>query len=265
MGEPIDHLGLVDDGEIELDRAALSLAAQDHPGADLAACEAQLDDIEDRLARRAAGADDPARQAARLAEVLAGECGFEGDRDTYDDAANADLIRVLERRRGLPIALSILYVAQARRQGWTAHALNTPSHVLIAVGDRRPVIMDPFNSGAVVSQAQLATLLSGALWTAGPVSSQHVAPMTNRATLMRLLMNQVTRAEHSGQLTRAIALLQRITAFAPSHSVAWWDRARLEQAVGDFAGARQSLTAMLETTRDPAVRGHVMRALDGLA
>ena len=70
--------------------------------------------------------------------MFADEFGFAGDADSYDAPLNADLIRVLDRRRGLPVSLSLLYVAAARRIGWTAHALNTPysgGHILDRHGD----------------------------------------------------------------------------------------------------------------------------------
>jgi regulator of sirC expression with transglutaminase-like and TPR domain len=261
MVEQIVHIGLVDDVDIELDRAALEIAALDHPGVDLSGYLALLDMIAERLQARSEGASRPALQALRLAEVLAADFGFEGDRTTYDNPANADLIEVLDRRRGLPISLAILYVALARRLGWTAHALNTPSHVLVAIGASQPLVIDPFNRGAFVDHGQLVALLRSALGAVGAVSREHVAPMTNRGALVRLLMNQVTRAERSQQADRALTLLQRITAIAPAYSFAWWDRARLEQATGDTEAARLSLTSMLETTRDPDLRTQIMSAL----
>jgi regulator of sirC expression with transglutaminase-like and TPR domain len=259
MTETISHLGLVEDGEIELDRAALELAALDHPETDLAGYLDLLDQISERLHAWPGAAHGPAEQAERLAEVLANDFGFEGDRQTYDDPANADLIRVIDRRRGLPIALSILYVAQARRLGWNAHALNTPSHVLVAIGSSQPLVIDPFNSGAVVRPEQLAGHVRAALGRAA--KPENVAPMTNRAALVRLLMNQTTRAEQAGLTERALTLLQRITVVAPGHSAAWWDRARLELTGGDTTSARASLTSMLETTRDVKLRAQVSRAL----
>jgi regulator of sirC expression with transglutaminase-like and TPR domain len=264
MSGTIGRLGLVEDAEIELDRAALDLAALDHPGVALDGYLDLLDMVEARLRDRGHAARGPAEQADGLAEVLAGDFGFEGDRDTYDDPANADLIRVLDRRRGLPIALSILYVAMARRLGWSAHALNTPSHVLVAVGSGQPLTIDPFGRGAVVRPDRLAGHLRSVLGRGGAAAPEHVAPMSNRAALVRLLMNQATRAERAREPARALTVLQRVTLVAPAHSAGWWDRARLELAQGEPAAARMSLTAMLETTRDPRLRARVERALDAI-
>lgn len=265
MVDHITHLGLVDETDIELDKAALELAALDHPSAELGPWLALLDEMEARLRKVGALARSPETQAATLARVLAGEFGFEGDRESYDDPANADLIRVLDRRQGLPVALAILYVAMARRLGWSAHALNTPGHVLVGVGPPPYVLIDPFNHGVVVRPGQLVGLLRAALGVRATIGAEHVAPLGNRGVLVRLLMNLATRAEKAEKFDRALAILQRITVVAPSHSFGWWERARMEQAMGDTAGARLSLSSMLETTRDPKVRNQVMTALDGLA
>jgi regulator of sirC expression with transglutaminase-like and TPR domain len=265
MDESIAHLGLIDEDEILLDVAALEIAAIDHPDADLSEYLDFLDEITERALARAVTAHTPAEQAEALAGVIFGEFRFEGDRLTYDDPANADLISVIDRRRGMPIALSILYVAVARRIGWAADALNTPGHVLVGVGDEEVVPIDPFDKGRFVPPEQLSALLRNALGRNVGAAADHVAPMSNRAVLIRLLMNQASRAEQAASLGRALTIFRRITSIAPTYSHGWWERARLELLLGNRAGARESLSAMLETTRDPALRTHVNSALDALA
>jgi regulator of sirC expression with transglutaminase-like and TPR domain len=266
MVEELTHLGLVDDDDIELDLAALEIAALDHPGLDL---DPYLD-VLDSLAARADEASHSAlstlSKANILASVIAGDEGFEGDRIDYGSPANADLIEVIDRRLGLPVTLSILYVATARKIGWTADALNTPGHVLVRLGPERDrVIIDPFGGGAVVDNRGLTAIVERILGTGVPVAPEFVSPMSNRLVLVRLLMNQATRAESSGQIERALTLYDRMTTIAPSHAHGWWERARLDARLGRVADARTSLAAMLEITRDPQVRAHINAALDGLA
>jgi regulator of sirC expression with transglutaminase-like and TPR domain len=265
MDTQIIQLGLLDDEDIELDTAALALARLDHPGVDLAPYESILDAMVTRLAAIGGAAAEAGTRAALLAQVLAGEHGFAGDRESYDDPANADLIRVIERRRGLPVALSILYVATARHVGWSAEALDVPGHVLVLiVDDEAPVIVDPFRGGATVDAQQLARLVAVGAGEGQPVPRE-VAAMPNRAILSRLLRNQATRAETAGDRRRALSLYTRMTIFAPDQGHGWWERARLELADGDIPAARASLSAMLETTRDPTVRARVTQTLTALA
>jgi regulator of sirC expression with transglutaminase-like and TPR domain len=265
MIHEIAHLGLLDDEAIILDAAALELAALDHPEIDLAPYGDELASFADRLAADAGDARTARERAGALARLLAESEGFRGDRATYDDPDNADLIRVLDRRRGLPVTLSIVYVALARRVGWAADALNTPGHVLVRIGsDTEPLLIDPFNAGAIVGAGQLARLLSQAGVAAGRVAPEHLEPMSNRSVLVRLITNQASRAEAAGEAERALILYQRMTTVAPAQPHGWWQRARLELAQGEVAAARASLSGMLEITRDPELRAQVGAALEAL-
>ena len=86
--------------------------------------------------------------AAVLAEVIHGRFGYAGDTENYDDPANANLIRVVERRRGLPVALGILWLHAAEAAGWAAHGVDFPGHFLVAVeGGRGQALVDVFAGG----------------------------------------------------------------------------------------------------------------------
>lgn len=265
MNDNIANLGLLDDDEIELDHAALALSELDHEGIDLNPYLALLEEIGDRLEIVGALAETAGEQGEALAQVFAGEFGFTGDAASYDAPLNADLIRVLDRRRGLPVSLSILYVAAARNLGWTAYALNTPGHVLVRLGDEQAVLIDPFNGGGPVSQQQLAALLHGALGPDAILREDHVAPLDNRSVLVRLLRNQASRAEQAGDFPRALVLHERMTMVAPDNPDGWWELARLQAQAREIEAARHSLSAMLEVTRDPRRRQMVTAALDALA
>lgn len=266
MNQSILHLGLLGDEEIELDTAALALSALDHPGVDLAPYLELLKSIGMRLAGMGIHLIDTEGQATTLTAVFHQEFRFSGDRESYDAPLNADMIRVLDRRRGLPVSLSILYVAAARRLGWNAHALNTPSHVLVGLGpDESRLLIDPFNGGALVNPEQVAALIAQALGPGSWPTSAYLAPMSNRTTLVRLLVNQASRAEQAGDQARAATLYESMTIIAPSNGQGWWDLARLQLVTGAVDAARASLSAMLEVTRDPERRAHITDALDRLA
>jgi regulator of sirC expression with transglutaminase-like and TPR domain len=139
-----------------------------------------------------------------------------------------------------------------------------PGHLLVLVGDPGGgVVIDPFNRGTVLDREEVAKVR--ARIGAGTPDQANVSALSNRAMLVRLLLNQASRARAASQLERALTVYQRMTAMAPLVSQLWWDRAELERELGQIAAARASLQAMLETTRDPAQRDRIRAALESLA
>lgn len=264
------RLGLVDDAMIDLADAALLLAAADHPANDpraaLDTARARLTGMALRLQRESAGLTTPRSRARALTELIAHAEEMTGDSHDYDNPRNADLLELLDRKLGLPVTLSILYVTLARRVGWAADPLGLPGHVLVRIG-HEPVaqLVDPFDGGRLLGTTGLNAVLTRVLGGAATLDADHLTALSNRATLVRLLSNQATRARRSGDVARALTLHERMTLIAPGFSGLWWERARLEQLTGALGAARASLGAMLETTRDASVRGRIRAALEALA
>ncbi|OSZ72727.1 hypothetical protein CAP39_05325 [Sphingomonas sp. IBVSS1] len=255
-------IGLMDDADIDLIEAGIALSLADRPRADAPRLRRLVQGWAITLQRDLAPATGQGR-ALRLAGLIAGEAGLSGDTQDYENPLNADLVAVAERGRGLPISLSILYVALCRRVGWRAEALALPGHVLVAVhGGGSAALIDPFDHGATVSAARAADIArsGGSSDIAG-----RFPPMSNRQMLVRLISNQASRARLSGQVLRALTLYERMTMIAPRLSALWWERAQLEQRIGRMAAARASLTAMLETTHDPAMIQRIRAMLAALA
>jgi len=266
MDRKLETIGLLDDSAIDLGEAALLLAAPDHPDADLEAIRARLTGMVLRLQRDGAGCDEPPAQARLLTSLIAHDEGFTGDSDSYDDPANADLIALFERKRGLPVLLSIVYVALARHLGWEADPLGIPGHVVVRIGgETTSQLIDPFDHGRLLGPDGLQSVLTRALGSTAMIESEHLVPLSNRAVLVRLVANQATRARRGGDVERALTLHERMTLLAPGFTGLWWERARLEQLLGRVGAARASLGAMLETTREPVVRTRIRAALEALA
>lgn len=265
MIERIADIGLVEDEDIELDRTALRLAALDHPGVDIGASEAVIAALADEVAAVSVQPCTTAKRAAALRAILADKHDFRGDSETYDADVNADLISVIARRRGLPVALAILYVGIARRLGWAADILNTPGHSVITLGDESDrIILDPFNGGRQLSPEDLQDVVKRATGSWQPLDPSGWTPMKNRAVLVRLVNNLAIRAMGAGALERAAVLYQRLTMIAPTMPDLWWERAKLERRLGRNANARASLSALMETTIDPAMRREIKRMFDDI-
>ena len=149
--------------------------------------------------------------------------------------------------------------------GWKAEPLNTPGHVLVRIGNDAPVIIDPFNGGTIVEEQKLLALFKGFAVADDHFCTDKIEAMTNRTTLVRLLMNQASRAEHANDPGRAITLYQRMTLVAPGNPDGWWALSRLQLLAGLIEQARSSLSAMLEVTRNPERREIVTAALEAIS
>jgi regulator of sirC expression with transglutaminase-like and TPR domain len=260
----VSTIGLIEDEDIQLDLASLALSHLDHANTDIAPYLQMLEEIEGRVRHEGRSVFLPEERAAVLSRVLHRELGFVGDADGYDAPVNADFIRVLDRRRGLPIALAILYVAIARRAGWSAYVLNLPGHVLVQVGEKNPVVVDPFTGGAPLLERTIAARFRACLGEESGACALGVLRMSNRDVLARLLNNQAVRAESEHDLYRAHAVYQRITKIAPGALDAWQSLARLQLTFDDVAGAKASLLAMSEIAPDNETRGRIMTAFEAL-
>jgi len=203
-----------DGRRIDLLEAALAMSAlQRGESIDLAPLRQHVTsmaaDLADLVRRRGAAAE-------RLADVVARAYGYRGDSETYDDLQNADLARVIERRQGLPVALSILYLHVARAQGWEAEGLAFPGHFLIRVAiDGARHVVDPFHDGAVRDATQLRDLVRRVLGPDAELQPGHFDAVSDRDVLLRLESNVRLRLAKAEDWPGAGRSLERMLAIAP--------------------------------------------------
>ncbi len=203
----LDAIGQLPDAEIDIADAALQLARIDAPDADWEGARSHLSELArsavDLTSRIDTG--DLATRAVALSGLLGGRFGYKGDADTYDDLANANLIRVIERRRGLPVALGILWLHTARAAGWGGHGVDFPAHFLVALeGDKGQVVLDVFNGGTPLNARDLRVLLKRVEGEDAELRPGLLRPMSVRRVLMRLQNNIMTRRLQAGDTTGAL-------------------------------------------------------------
>ena len=247
MSDPraaLEAIGALPDAEIDIADAALQLARVDAPSADWLDARAHLSALAREAVALAAGIDaaDLLAQAAVLAQLLAVRHGYVGDAETYDDPANANLIRVIERRRGLPVALGVLWLHAARAAGWAGQGVDFPGHFLVSlVGNRAAVFIDPFGRGRVLDAADLHALLRRAdpAIVARPEAVLPAMPV--RGVLLRLQNNIRTRRQQAGDLAGALACAQDMLRIAPQEAGLWRETALLHGELGEMTAALRCL------------------------
>ena len=236
----LEAIGQLPDGEIALADAALQLARIDVPEVDWQAAGAQLSELAREAAALSAdlAADDLSGQAGALAGLVAGRWRFRGDTDTYEDLANANLIRVLERRQGLPVALGIIWLHCAGAAGWSAHGLDFPGHFLIALNaGSRQVVLDVFAGGTPLDARELRVLVKRVEGPRAELRPGLLRPMPARGVLLRLQHNIKQRRLMGGDREGALGCLEDMLRVAPDEAVLWREAALMNQREGRVAAA----------------------------
>lgn len=253
------------DDRLDLAEAALMLAALERPRVALDRYRLHLADLVQAVARRA-DADAPlSARADALIEALAAEQGYRGDELTYDDLQNANLMRVIDRRKGLPVTLGILYIHAARAQGWTAHGLNFPAHFLIALeDDGERLILDPFRGRRLGDAGALRGLLKTVLGADAELSPAHCAALADRGVLLRLQNNIKTRLVAQGRDEKALAVVERMLLFAPNQAELWHDAGALHAERGNLRAAVAALDRFIALTGDDVARHQAALAIQAL-
>jgi regulator of sirC expression with transglutaminase-like and TPR domain len=269
--DALRRMGEGEDAAIDLAEAALLCAAHERGGLDLAPARQHLAEIAAEMKRAAAldslqpGDETLEACGEALRYVMAEKLGYRGDEETYDDLRNADLAAVIQRRRGLPVALAILYMHAARALGWRIEGLNFPGHFVIRLqGDRRAVILDPFAGGIARSIPDLRQLLKAQSNDKTELKPEHFAALENRQILARLQNNIKVRRIQEGDLKGAERALQRMLWIAPNQAELWRESGILNTRLENILAAKRALTRYLELAENDQQRQRAARLLQEL-
>lgn len=213
---------------LPLDEAVLLVAAHDHP-VDIPAVLARLDE----LAGRCDGAGVDA-----VMGVLFGEEGFAGDVDDYHHPDNSFLDRVLERRRGLPILLSVLAAEIGARAGVCLAPVGMPGHFLVRDCADPDGFLDPFHGGRRLDRAACVELFRS-LHPGAAFHEQYLDPIDSRSVLVRVVTNLVRSYTERGDLA-SLAWALHLRALLLGGDT-WLHVARVRERLGDWAGAAGAL------------------------
>jgi len=192
-------------------------------------------------------ANDVVDAVARLNHHLFVHLGFNGDADEYDHPDNSMIAKVLARRRGLPILLSVLYIEIARRCGLSIQGIGFPSHFLVQpVG--QPFYIDPFHQGRILRFEQLQIWLSqlfrGAVLTP-EVFAQATAPVSRREILIRINRNLKRTHLRREDIAPAIRASERILLLDPTLAEERRDLGRMLIAMGNVEAGTAELAHYL--------------------
>ena len=263
----LDAIGQIPDSELDLAGAALQLARIDAPEADWRAARDHLSELA-RDAVALAGerpGDDPSVRAGALAGLMTGRWRYTGDRDSYDDLSNANLIHVIERRRGLPVALGILWLHCMRSAGWEAFGVDFPGHFMIALPGRKgQLVLDPFDGGQPVDARMLRSMIKRVEGPKAELRPGLLAPMAGRGVLLRLQNNIKIRRFDAGNIMGGLAVLEDMLRIAPDHASLWREAALVNQRLDHVGAALRCFERFLDLVPEGEAAGRVRNAMEEL-
>lgn len=251
--------------EIPLAEAALAIAEEEYP--DLTAAR-YLDRIEDLAARVQSRLPAQRRGADALAavrEVLFDEAGFRGNEAHYYDPRNSFLNEVLDRRLGIPISLSVLFLAVARRVGLAVDGVGFPGHFLVKLtAGGRELFIDPYRHGALLTADECADRWRQSSHGRGAFEPRWLEAATSRQILGRMLHNLKRIYAEAGDDVRALWVVDRLLLLAPDDMAERRDRGLVSARLGGTRAAIADLKAYLAASPSAADAGEVAEVLKQL-
>jgi len=206
----------VPDDHIDLSRCALLIACEEYPGLDVDSYLCLLDELACRCRRQLRPGSGPYHIIGTINHVLFQQEGFRGNRRDYYDPDNSYLNRVLERKVGIPITLSLVYMEVARRLGFPLWGVALPGHFIVKhVGPEEEVFIDPFHEGAILSVEECEELVWEATGRSDLLSPHHLEATTRRQMLLRLLHNLKAIYVGREDYTRALGVIELALTIAP--------------------------------------------------
>lgn len=201
-------------GEPDLETSTIMLARAENPGLEVASLTAEIDRLGALVGHYLADCGSLRERGEALGTCLCHREGFSGNVEHYEDPRNSYLDQVLQRRVGIPISLSAVYMLAGRRSGLELEGVGMPLHFLVAVreGDER-LLLDPYGGGRIMSRESCKALLSGFHHS---FREDYLRPVSDRHMLRRMIANLV-RIYHNRHDNLRLRRLYRLVNVLQEH------------------------------------------------
>lgn len=243
-----------DDEQIDLAEAALLVAAEEYSALDVKLYLNSLDLIANSVRDRITDDLDSEHVISALNFTLFDELGFRGNQESYYDPRNSFLNQVIDRRLGIPITLTVVYMEVARRIGFAVYGVGLPSHFMAGyAGAAGEVYIDPFNQGRVLGRAGVEEMFSELSGGAVELREEYLSPVKTKQIITRMLSNllNIYLGNYSGagdrhtDYARALRTMERILLVNPASSAHVRDYGLLLAANGKMKAAIDQLERYL--------------------
>ena len=202
---------------MSLAEAALLIAQDEYPNLDIGSYLQRLDDLSREVGARLSPGAPPENIIATMNHLLFQEKGFAGNEKQYYDARNSFLNEVLDRKVGIPITLSIVYMEIGRRLGLSLEGVSFPGHFLVKLErEQGRIVVDPYSGGISLNEQELINRLQKSYGDQLDVPLDRLlASAGKRQILTRLLHNLKSIYIHTEEFTKVLAVIDRILLITP--------------------------------------------------
>lgn len=252
------------DEEINLAEASLLIATQEYPRLNIALYLEKLDTIGDIARERASKAIDVYDSISALNATLFEQLGFRGNRENYYDPRNSFLNEVIDRRVGIPITLTVVYMEVARRIGLLLEGVGLPGHFIAKhPTESGDIFIDVFNGGRLIGEIGCAEILSEMSKGKLKLKPHHLAGITNKQILTRMLGN-LLGIYSSSDYRRALAIIELALILHPDSPGHVRDRGLLFAATGNASKAIEELQRYLDLSPTAPDRDTVRKQIKSI-
>lgn len=251
--------------QIDWVEAALMIARTAYPDLVSSDYTDRLDQWADRLRQNLDASSSAGDILSCLNHILFDEEGFQGNIDHYYDPQNSFLNRVLERKLGIPITLSLVYSEVGRRAGFPVHGIALPGHYITGLFHVSGILfIDPFNRGEILTESECHKMIEVRYGLRAAMDKTWKSPAGKKMTLKQMLRNLKAIYRQSGRDLQSFEMIQWILAVDPDAPEELKERGFLYEAMGNHAYALQDLLRYLEVSPASAERDMILEKISML-
>ena len=253
------ELAQLENNQIDLAKGALLIAKDAYTDLDIETYLQQLNQMAEELQAQIGEEADTSAQINGLNHYLFEAQGFAGSsQENYYDARNSYLNEVLERKIGIPITLSIVYMEIGRRIGLPLVGVGFPGHFIVKHRDLETVI-DPFEGGQVLSDEDLSERLTQIFRESVQIHPRFLQAVTNKEILARMLRNLKQIHFRKGEYEKTVRVAEQITWLSPQSAQDYRDLGYLYYQVNSYAKSLASFNTYLRLSDDPPDQDEISR------
>lgn len=252
MDDAVSFVDELSQPVINLPRAALRFSQElSYPTLNITTYLARLQAISDAARPYVTQCVKTNERVEALSDFLFGRMAFRGDVAQYHDPENSFLNRVLDRRLGLPISLSLLYITTAQRLGINAYGIGLPGHFIVGVfEDGKEIFVDPFNGGRRLKISDCARLVQQTTGATKPFQQRWLRPVAPVDLLARMLTNLMNAYIRCEDWHKAILVMQHLQVLHPNRDAHLRDLGYLYLYNGSLREAANTLEEYLRRSPD---------------